>query len=168
MGDRSLRQQLVIDEMAGKNAAIHAYDHIIWVVRSGYLTLFFAGWALILKALIEAAPGDSVNTYIPMMVIMSAGLSIGGLVIDLNYILRKFRVIASLNRLMELAFKYGDSLDSLGNDEDDFMKALRVAGDSGKSSFGIPEGYQRAVVAAFIVYFTPFICLSIILKFGGF
>jgi hypothetical protein len=43
-------------EVAGKNAAIASYDHMIWTVRSGFLTLFFGGWGLLLKSLLELEP----------------------------------------------------------------------------------------------------------------
>jgi hypothetical protein len=36
--DRTLLEQIVLDEVADKNQAIHAYDRILWIVRSGYLT----------------------------------------------------------------------------------------------------------------------------------
>jgi hypothetical protein len=36
---------LVLDEIEGKNKAIHAYDGMVWKIRSGFLTLLFAGWA---------------------------------------------------------------------------------------------------------------------------
>lgn len=169
MGDRSVRQQIVLDEIAGKNAAIHAYDHIIWVIRSGYLTLFFAGWALILRGLIETTkPEASIEHYIPMMLVISVGLTIGGLVIDLNYVLRKFRVIASLNQLMEFAFRHGDTLDGLGTEEVDLLTTLRVAGDAGISPFGTSKGLHTAVIASLVVYLTPFVCLIAIGKIGGF
>lgn len=168
MAERSVRQQILLDEMAGKNAAIHAYDHIIWVVRSGYLTLFFAGWALILRALIEGSPsGESIERYIPMMLVMSTGLTIGGLVIDLNYVLRKFRVIASLNQLMEFAFRYGDTPESLETEDAALLATLQVAGDAGVSPFAAPKGRRTAVIAALTVYLTPFICLGIIWELGG-
>jgi len=177
MGDRTLREQLVIDEIAGKNAAIHAYDRIIWVVRSGYLSLFFAGWALILKALVEAEqPVNSIQQYIPMMLVMSAGLTIGGLVVDLNYVLRKFRVIAALNRLMELSFLYGNALDSykikdndtVPKDEHNFLATLQVSGDAGVSHFTVPKGRKTAIIASLVVYITPFVCLGIIWNLGSF
>ena len=78
--------------MSCKNAAIHAYDRINWVVLTGYLTLFFAGWAFILRGIIESANPDAtelLNKYIPIMLVLSTGLTIGGLVVDLNYVWRK-------------------------------------------------------------------------------
>ena len=172
MPERSVKQQILLEEMAGKNAAIHAYDHIIWVVRSGYLTLFFAGWALMLKALVEATPSaespESIMRYLPMMLVMSAGLTIGGLAIDLNYVIRKFRVIASLDRLMELAFQYGDAPENAGEDAGDLLATLQIAGDAGFSPFPVPKGRKTAMIAALVVYLTPFICLGIIWELGSF
>lgn len=164
MGDRTLREQIVIDEIAGKNAAIHAYDQIIWVARTGFLTLFFAGWALLLRALAEdcAASADAVKPYIPIMLIISTGLTVGGMVVDLNYVVRKFRVIASLNKLMEIGFRYADQLDTLPKEkETEVFSILQVTGEGETSSCAIPEGRRTAIIAALTVYIIPFICLAL-------
>jgi len=39
MGERPIFEDVIMQEIAGKNAAIHAYDGIIWKIRSGYLAL---------------------------------------------------------------------------------------------------------------------------------
>ena len=39
----SLHKEIILGEIAGKNSAIHAYDKILWMIRSGYLTLFYGG-----------------------------------------------------------------------------------------------------------------------------
>ena len=53
MSELSLLEKLVLEEIGGKNRAIHAYDRMMWTVRTGFLTLFFAGWGILLKALVE-------------------------------------------------------------------------------------------------------------------
>ena len=42
--------KLVNSEIAGKNNAIHAYDKMIWTVRTGFLTLVFVAWSFVIKA----------------------------------------------------------------------------------------------------------------------
>jgi len=41
MSDRPILHQILLDEVAGKNRAVHAYDHILWTIRSGFVTVFF-------------------------------------------------------------------------------------------------------------------------------
>ena len=48
----SLHKDIILGEIAGKNAAIHAYDKILWMIRTGYLTLFYGAWAIVLKGII--------------------------------------------------------------------------------------------------------------------
>ena len=102
------------------------------------------------------------------MLVLSTGLTIGGLVVDLNYVWRKFRVIASLNRLMELAFRHGDELESLTTDHSAFLATLQVAGDVGRSPFPVPEGRRTAIWAALAVYLTPYVCLLVCWWLGTF
>lgn len=52
-----LIRQIVFDEIKGKNSAIHAYDKMIWTIRTGFLTLLFAGWGLLLSAV-----GKNINS----------------------------------------------------------------------------------------------------------
>ena len=42
---------LIVGEMTGKNAAIHAYDRMIWTVRTGFLTLLFGAWGLLISSI---------------------------------------------------------------------------------------------------------------------
>ncbi len=52
----TLLTKLLLGEVAGKNGAIHAYDKMVWTVRSGFLTLFFGGWGLLRKSLVARKP----------------------------------------------------------------------------------------------------------------
>ena len=47
-------QKTVLREIEGKNRAIHAYDDIVWKIRSGFVTLLFGGWAIVLKSMVES------------------------------------------------------------------------------------------------------------------
>lgn len=162
MSDFKLSEQIVLGEIAGKNAAIHAYDKIIWVIRSGYLTLFFAGWALMLQALIENSTQTSETTsYILAMLVVSVGLTVGGFVVDLNYILRKFRVINALNCLTEFAINHESSVNN-NEINKELIQLLNVSGDP------YPSGRRTAIRAAIIIYMTPFICLVVIWQLGVF
>ena len=46
----SLEKKILLDEIAGKNQAIHSYDSMLWVIRTGFLTLLFTGWGLVLSS----------------------------------------------------------------------------------------------------------------------
>jgi len=97
MSERPFVEQIILDEIGGKNNAIHAYDHMLWTVRSGFLTLFFVGWGFLLKGLLDqqhpGAVDEAVTRVMTPMLLVSLGLSVGGFIIDLNYVRRKFRVI---------------------------------------------------------------------------
>ena len=154
-----LVNQIITDEISGKNKAIHAYDTIIWKVRSGYLTLIFAGWGIILTALIgkeiqflEAKP------YILSMLLVSSGLSISGFSIDINYVRRKFRVIRDINKILKLVPNLG--IEGIKNYLDDISQFMRISGDSGDDSYKeVKKGYNAAFLAALVVYFIPLLVL---------
>lgn len=46
-------EKIIQSEISGKNAAINSYDKMMWTVRSGFLTLVFAAWGLIIKSALE-------------------------------------------------------------------------------------------------------------------
>src|SRR5262245_16003153 len=96
MSEPTIIEKLVLAEISGKNRAIHAYDKMMWTVRTGYLTLFSASWGFLLKGLIEnsATRPEAVDNHLLLtMLLVSVALGSGGLVIDQNYARRKFRVI---------------------------------------------------------------------------
>ncbi len=43
MDKEELFTKIVLGEISGKNPAIHDYDKMVWSVRTGLLTLYFAG-----------------------------------------------------------------------------------------------------------------------------
>ena len=55
-GKPDFMEKFVLSEIAGKKAAIHAYDGIVWKIRSGFLTLTFGGWAIMLQSLAGRFP----------------------------------------------------------------------------------------------------------------
>src|SRR5262245_28107861 len=129
MSELSFAEKLVLDEISGKNKAIHAYDKMIWTVRTGFLTLFFAGWGILLKTLVEKPsrePDALDNRILLVMLLVSVTLGIGGLVIDLNYARRKFRVIYALDSLMSgIVQRRGQVQGELG----DIEAFLHISGD---------------------------------------
>ena len=49
--ETTIIQKMVLDEISGKNNAIQSYDVTLWKIRSGFLTLLFAGWGALLSFL---------------------------------------------------------------------------------------------------------------------
>ena len=155
MSEKSdLLEKLILGEIEGKNRAIHAYDGMVWKIRTGFLTLLFGGWAILLKGIVESAtkkPSD----YQPLawgLFLFSLGFALGAWYVDRTYVRRKFRVIAALGRLT-------DAIRACGGD---YLKIppelLKVAGDNVEMSFD-SASYRDAAKAELSVYLVPLLIL---------
>jgi hypothetical protein len=84
--DRSkpVLEKVVLGEIDGKNRAIHAYDSISWKVRTGFLTLLFGGWAILLKGIVEASETTHYahRSLTWGLLLFSAGFAFGAWLID--------------------------------------------------------------------------------------
>lgn len=143
----SLRKDIILGEIAGKNAAVHAYDKILWMIRSGYLTLLYGGWAIVLKSVIDK--GGSFSQHKEIMIIMfgvTLVLTFGAYMVDLNYLRRKFRVIASLNQLLKFSFDIED-MEAINDETLELLhKHIKVSGDADNKKYKT-DGYKQAVYA---------------------
>lgn len=152
MSEFNLLEKLILEELGGKNQAIHAYDKILWTVRTGFLTLFFAGWGILLKSLVETSskePRAQDNSNSLAMLLVSLALAIGGFIIDQNYAKRKFRVIYALDRLMmSVLERQGQCQQGLGDDE----VFLQVAGDKNDDNYLKVSGYWREAAVSWAIY----------------
>ena len=123
-----LNKDIILGEITGKNAAIHAYDKIIWMIRSGYFTLLYGGWAILLNGIIDKeAKVEDYQHLVVLMLAITLGLVIGAYVVDRNYMQRKFRVIFSLNKLMDLTFGNANVENINDKEIKDFKKYLKVS-----------------------------------------
>ena len=68
VSEMSLRKDIVLGEIAGKNVAVHAYDKISWMIRTGYLTLFYSGRAVALNVVDK---GGDLSQYEEIVLSMS-------------------------------------------------------------------------------------------------
>ncbi|MBL0007106.1 MAG: hypothetical protein IPP25_07940 [Saprospiraceae bacterium] len=103
MNNETFLEKFVSTEIGGKNTAIHAYDKMMWMVRSGYLTLVFAGWGFVIKAALENSLDiQFIKPYILLLSSFSIVLAFGAFLIDRNYARRKFRVITAVNEIIQL------------------------------------------------------------------
>jgi hypothetical protein len=150
----NLLEKLILGEVEGKNRAIHAYDGMIWKIRTGFLTLLFGGWAILLKGIVESTAKEP-SDYQPLawgLFLFSLGFALGAWYVDRNYVRRKFRVIGALGSLM-------DAIRACGGD---YLKIppelLKVAGDNAEMPFD-NTGYREATKAGLSVYLVPLLIL---------
>ncbi|MDP2619116.1 MAG: hypothetical protein Q8P46_02895 [Hyphomicrobiales bacterium] len=153
-----LLERIVLGEIEGKNRAIHAYDGIVWKIRTGFLTLLFGGWAILLKGIVESTerwPG-AYQSLAWGLFLFSLGFAFGARYVDRSYVRRKFRVILALDRLT-------DEIRACGGD---YLKIspelLKVAGDSADMPYG-SKGYREAVKAELSVYLIPLVILVVVI-----
>jgi hypothetical protein len=149
-------EQLVLSEVSGKNQAIHAYDGIIWKIRSGYLALLFAGWSILLKSIADSQQ-HSVRGFGAVVVAMfffSVGLGLGGWFIDRSYVRRKHRVILALDRLTEAIKGCAGDIRNIP------AEMLKVAGDAAEMPYD-SKGYREAYRDSNCVFFVPLATLAL-------
>jgi hypothetical protein len=147
-------EQLILAEVQGKNQAIHAYDGMVWKIRSGFLTLFFGGWSILLKAFVSA-PEQKFDTHGGLAIalfLFSVGFALGAWIIDRNYIRRKFRVILALDTLTTAL------VNSRGDVRQVSAGLLAVAGDNGDMPFDC-SGFRQARRTELGIYLTPLLLL---------
>lgn len=151
MNDVNILQKIILDEIAGKNQAIHAYDKILWTVRAGFLTLFFGGWSLFVKSIIErSAKGTlDINRLLIVMMLLSVALSIGGIFVDRNYVRRKFRVIYALDNILAMVVKRGDEVVRF---VDDLQPFVQVSGDKKNETYLCVLGYWPEWGTGLMIY----------------
>lgn len=145
---------LVTNEIGGKKLAIHAYDKMMWMVRSGFLTLVFAGWSILIKSVIDAKSDlYSITPYIYILSAFSLALAIAGYRIDINYAKRKFRVIASVNRLMPLVVKFNfENIQT--EEEDELVSLLKISGDAYNDIYK-GKSFNNELNVSRLIFFVP-------------
>jgi hypothetical protein len=141
--------QIIQNEIAGKNAAIHAYDKMMWSVRSGYLTLVFGGWGFVIKAAIESKSALSdIKPYILVLSAFTLILAIGAYLIDRNYARRKFRIIHAVNDLIQLLLSTDP--EHLDEKKKKLTPLLRISGDADNKSYRFNAFYNEMKVSNII------------------
>jgi hypothetical protein len=159
--DIEFLKNLIANEIGGKMNAIHAYDKMMWKVRSGFLTLIFAGWGIIIKSIIEAKTEmKTVLPYIFIFSTLSIALAIAGYKIDMNYAKRKFRIITSVNHLIPLIVKFTIEKMEVTNFEE-LTALLKISGDAHNDSYkGKP--FNNEVIVSKILFFVPAVLIACI------
>jgi len=151
-----LTEKIIMKEIDGKIQAIHEYDKMLWALRTGFLTLFFAGWGLMLKSLLGVTPVEKMNLILLMMTLLSMIICIGGISIDLNYVKRKYRVIYALDLL------YGHILGEEKFDESLIAKIrefISISGCKANKHYLWVLGYTKERDVALLIFLMPMISL---------
>jgi hypothetical protein len=150
---KTLLEDLVKGEIGGKNAAIHAYDKIIWMVRTGFATIVFAGWALLVSGITDNS--NSYKDMIPLVLMMlpvTLALALGAYKLDENYVQRKFRVINGLNQLLKVMLEIGISHQITDEHKKILEDVLQVSGDMDNDTYKQVNGYSPAIKAGKLLY----------------
>ena len=170
MADRTMLQQVVLDEIAGKIKAIHAYDQTLWVIRSGFLTIFFAAWGLLLTTKFE--PGvvlASASQVITTMFWVSVGLAVGGLLLDALHVCRKYRVIGGLNKLFSTILDYPElnKYSSIATDLKTSLKDVIIISGARGGKHCLELRFVGALIPTLLIYCVPLVSLRIGLSLSG-
>ncbi len=146
---KTLLDEVVLGEINGKNQAIHAYEGTIWKIRTGLVSLIFAGWAILLKGIIEDDPNSfgADQRLLWALLVFSGGLASGAFLIDLHYTWCKFRVIRALDDLMGAVRECEPGCLVVR------AELLKVSGE--KPQGRCAEGFHSAWVWALAVYLVP-------------
>jgi hypothetical protein len=157
-------EQLIKDEKAGKNMAIHAYDKMMWTVRSGYLTLVFGGWGFIIKSAIEKGVSlEFIKPYVLLLSGFTLALSIGAYLIDRNYAKRKFRVIKAVNNLVQMMMS--EDMNNLKAEKrEKLLELLQISGDAANDSYKM-QAFTNEMHVGRTIYLLPVLLLIIILTY---
>jgi len=154
--------RLALAEVEGKNKAIHAYDQMIWTVRSGFVTLFFGAWALLFQQLLGVQRLTWLHAGVfGALTVFSGVLAFAAHSIERNYVRRKFRVIASLNELMRQLERDTLSIAELAPN-------LRIAGDTDAGDPDTPGFSSERSVGRYIYGLSLLaLCIGLLLVATG-
>lgn len=132
------------------------------MVRSGYLTLVFAGWSLIIKTAIEKQMEfQKMAPYILIISAFSLALALSGYRIDKEYARRKFRVINSINQLTKLMLSRTYDISEYKH-QDELTELLKISGDAYNKNYKSGE-YNNEISIINTIYSVPSILIVIIL-----
>jgi hypothetical protein len=165
MYDAAYIKQIIPGEIAGKSGAIHAYDKMMWSIRSGFYTLVFVGWSLIIKeGLDEKMHFSEILPYMVLLSFFSLSMAAGAFFIDRNYARRKFRVITRVNELMEFIMR-NDLDHPTPEQENRLTEILKIAGES-DAHYWESKGYNIEIRAMQLIYFTPSVIILFLLIYS--
>jgi hypothetical protein len=157
-------EEIIKKEIDGKIQAIHEYDNMLWKLRIGFLTLFFAGWGLLLNSLTGSKPGPgnelliALNTILLVMASITLVICIGGFLIDLNYVRRKYRVIHALDLLYDRIFSSEKHKDLKTKQ---LVDLIQISGSRANTLYRKCTGYPIERMITLLIYFMPLLSMVI-------
>jgi hypothetical protein len=141
---------IIKKEIDGKIQAIHEYDNMLWKLRIGFLTLFFAGWGLLLQPFAEGKYNIvELNLILMVMTSITLVICLGGFLIDLNYVRRKFRVIHALDLLYGRIFS-GEKPSDFNPEQ--FKDLIQISGSRADKNYLKSTGYSRELIVTCTFY----------------
>lgn len=165
MERESLLEKTIMFEIDGKNQAIHEYDKMLWNLRIGYLTLFFAACGLLIKSVIDNNSTCQISHIFYLIAIFAVFIAAGAFAVDANYSKRKYKVI----RVMNLIYKViSEKVKNGVPDPEDFRVLLIISGTTSipsESNYDLDclkdTGYLREIIVSILIYFLPLIIILI-------
>jgi len=119
---------LIQDELVGKAQAIGRYDDFLWKIRFGYASILYSSIALIC-GLIEKNIFDLSAKTGMAMVLLIAGFSVAGFLIDKGFMESKLRVIDYRDRLLVVALAYVEQGRTVAADTQELVECLKNSGE---------------------------------------
>ena len=153
---------IIKKEIDGKIQAIHEYDNMLWKLRIGFLTLFFAGWGVLLNTLLKTVADEQfifvidLNTILLLMATITIVICIGGFLIDMNYAKRKYRVINSVDSVYDQIFNV-DKAEDLSHKV--FRESIYLAGCRDDKEYLKISGFKKERMISYLIYFLPIISM---------
>jgi hypothetical protein len=155
-------QEIVKKEIDGKLAAIHEYDGMLWKLRIGFLSLYFAGWGLLFTTFMKIGMTDklivSFNVILFTLAAITLVICTGGWIIDLNISRRKYRVINALNSLYSEIFKVKD-INYLQSSK--LAQYIQASGSRSDDLYSECDGYKKELNVLWYVYGLPVLVMII-------
>jgi hypothetical protein len=153
-------KEIIKKEIEGKNSAIHEYDSMLWKLRIGFLSLYFAGWGLLFTTFMKIKKDELLlvdfTTIILTLGIITLVICAGGWRIDLNLSRRKYRVIHALDCLYEIIFKEGQKLN-----DPNLTKLIQTSGARSDKLYLKCNGYKKEMNVLLFVYGLPVLVMII-------
>ena len=119
---------LVKGELDGKAGAIARYDEMLWKIRTGYSVLLYGAIGIVAGLVNEKA--IILNSRVAWaVVVLIAGFSVFGALLDYSFMAAKLRVVMYRDRLTELAWSRTTSETLTESENQQLLECLKNSGE---------------------------------------
>jgi hypothetical protein len=94
---------LVSAGIEGKDAALAAYDEMLWKIRGGYAAVLYGAFTLVVALSDKAKVGLSGNKAAAVALILITGFTVCAAALDFHFLRSKLRVVDTKEELVDLA-----------------------------------------------------------------